>query len=289
MVLITTQSSSCQLPAQSDPGPLLQCQQPRQGGTAPAARLGEHWAMWPPPPPPQGSSAASPDPPGSGPGRAGAALPLHPRPNRPPARGAPAHRSAHTSDPYRFILESYRSWEGRGGQTFTRKGGGGGGGVSDPDIKLPGIKLARKTNCFVSGESAQVLHVARAGSNTQLEQDRALAPGTLARALAPPCMAHAPSAHAPSAHTDRHAHAPAWDVASVWSLVEVPTAWWPQQGPSIRVARGPASAQHLPAHSSLAAVRGVSPSPQDGPPTRPGKRSSGSSLHGSPCTWGSVV
>lgn len=162
--------------------------------------------------------------------------------------------------------------------------GGGGGGVSDPDIKLPGIKLARKTNCFVSGESAQVLHVARAGSNTQLEQDRALAPGTLARALAPPCMAHAPSAHTPSAHTDRHAHAPAWDVASVWSLVEVPTAWWPQRGPSIRVARGPASAQHLPAHSSLAAVRGVSPSPQDGPPTRPGKRSSGSSLHGSPCT-----
>lgn len=177
----------------------------------------------------------------------------------------------------------------RGSDLHQERGGGGGGGVSDPDIKLPGIKLARKTNCFVSGESAQVLHVARAGSNTQLEQDRALAPGTLARALAPPCMAHAPSAHAPSAHTDRHAHAPAWDVASVWSLVEVPTAWWPQQGPSIRVARGPASAQHLPAHSSLAAVRGVSPSPQDGPPTRPGKRSSGSSLHGSPCTWGSVV
>lgn len=289
MIPITTQSSSCQLPAQSDPGPLLQCWQPRQGGTAPAAGLGEHWAVWHPPRraallPPQTLLALAWGRAVAGDGSLRQGQPRPPPANQPPARGAPAHRSAHTSDPYRFILESYRSWEGRGGQTFTRKGG-----VSDPDIKLPGIKLARKTNCFVSGESAQVLHVARAGSNTQLEQDRALAPGTLAEAPAPPCMAHAPSAHAPSAHTDRHAHAPARDAASVWSLVEVPAAWWPQQGPSIRVARGPASAQHPPAHTSLAAVRGVPPSPQDGPPTRPGKHGPGSGRHGSPCAWGSVV
>lgn len=76
--------------------------------------------------------------------------------------------------------------------------------MSDPDIKLPGIKLARKTNRLVSGESAQVLHVAGARSNTQLEQDE-LVPTLGYRAGPQGCRTQRRS-RSRSAHG--HTHAP---------------------------------------------------------------------------------
>lgn len=85
--------------------------------------------------------------------------------------------------------------------------------MSDPDIKLPGIKLARKTNCLVSGESAQVLHVARARSNTQLEQDE-LSPPRDSR-QSPRAAARRGTA---TPHMDMHMHRP-WDAATLWSSV----------------------------------------------------------------------